>query len=391
MGAYAGENSMTGFYLHVPFCDKKCSYCDFYSIESVGLIDRYVDSVIREIQRRADAVPGPITSVFFGGGTPSLLSPLHLQRIIDTLLRETSITSDAEWTMECNPGTVTHASLAAYRSSGINRLSFGVQSIHADELAFLDRIHTADQAYEAVELARRAGFDNVNVDVMFALPNQSAEKLSATLDRVIQLEPDHVSAYSLIYEPGTPLYARMKKGLVVPESEEHDAELYALVIERLVTAGYEQYEVSNFSRNGATCRHNLTYWQGLPYISVGPSAHGFDGDVRYWNLRSLTAWTEAVERGELPEANREVLSHFDKIVELAFLTLRADGLPLTRFYTDYGIDVVAALGPQLGYWLDADFVTLNAQSLRLTSRGYAVCDELTVKLVGAIEAALLAS
>jgi len=382
---------MTGFYLHVPFCDKKCSYCDFYSIESVGLIERYVDTVIREIERRADTVPGPITSVFFGGGTPSLLSPLHLQRIVDTLHRVTSITSDAEWTMECNPGTVTQASLAAYRSSGINRLSFGVQSIHADELAFLDRIHSAEQAYEAVELARLAGFTNINVDVMFALPNQTAEKLLATLHRILHLEPDHVSAYSLIYEPGTPLYARMKKGLVVPETEEHDAELYALVIEELVSAGYEQYEVSNFSRNGATCRHNLTYWHGLPYVSVGPSAHGFVGDVRYWNLRSLTAWTEAVEKGDLPEANREVLTNFDKIVELAFLTLRADGLPLTRFYRDYGIDVVAALGPQLGYWLDADFVTLNAQTLRLTSRGYAVCDELTVKLVGAIESALLAS
>jgi len=369
-----------GLYLHIPFCQKKCSYCDFYSIESTEHIDRFVEMLQREIRLRAALYDGsPFTSVFFGGGTPSLLRPEDM-RAITGLLREAFVfADDAEWTMECNPGTVTLERLREYRQSGINRLSFGVQSFQASELAFLDRIHDADQAVEAMRLARTAGFDNVNMDLMFAVPGQTIETLADNLRRMVELQPDHISAYSLIYEQGTPLYTDLLKGRVKPLPEETDVEMYNLVITTLRSHGYEQYEVSNFARPGRRCRHNLTYWHGEPYLAVGPSAHGFIGTTRYWNYRSLTAWTEHVIKGALPEANHEELSEGDLLTEHVFLHLRADGLRPAQTLERFGIDVRAALAPDLGYWIEAGFISDDGELLSLTAEGYRVCDEISSK------------
>lgn len=371
---------MYGLYLHIPFCQKKCSYCDFYSIESTEHIDRFVEMLQREIRLRAALYDGSsFTSVFFGGGTPSLLRPEDM-RAITGLLREAFVfADDAEWTMECNPGTVTLERLREYRQSGINRLSFGVQSFQASELAFLDRIHDADQAVEAMRLARTAGFDNVNMDLMFAVPGQTIETLADNLRRMVELQPDHISAYSLIYEQGTPLYTDLLKGRVKPLPEETDVEMYNLVITTLRSHGYEQYEVSNFARPGRRCRHNLTYWHGEPYLAVGPSAHGFIGTTRYWNYRSLTAWTEHVIKGALPEANHEELSESDLLTEHVFLHLRADGLRPAQTLERFGIDVRAALAPDLGYWIEAGFISDDGELLSLTAEGYRVCDEISSK------------
>ena len=314
---------MRGYYLHIPFCEKKCSYCDFYSLETTQHIDTFVETLLREITMRADApTSGPVTSVFFGGGTPSLLSIEALTRITEHVRASVPVAPDAEWTMECNPGTVTAESLQGYADAGINRLSFGVQSFTESELAFLDRIHTADEASLAMQLARQAGFANVNMDLMFAVPGQTFASLQYNIERLLALEPDHISAYSLIYEHGTPLYAKLKKGLVTPTSEDTDAAMYALVIDTLTRAGYEQYEVSNFARPGRRCLHNRTYWFCAPYTSVGPSAHGLLDTTRYWNHRSLTQWTAKVHAAELPEANRETLDIQEQLTEFLFCTLR---------------------------------------------------------------------
>lgn len=370
---------MFGLYLHIPFCEKKCSYCDFYSIESTEHIHAFVRTLVQEIDLRSTS--DIATSVFFGGGTPSLLSPADMATIISKLRNSYAIAEDAEWTMECNPGTVTLERLEAYRASGINRLSFGVQSFTASELMFLDRIHNADEADAAMSLARAAGFGNVNMDLMFAVPGQTMETLNYNLLRMLSLEPDHISAYSLIYEHGTPLYARLKKGLIIPQNEEVDAEMYALVIATLTAAGYEQYEVSNFARTGKQCRHNLTYWHGDNYLALGPSAHGYIDNIRYWNHRSLSAWTSKVHEGVLPEANREALTPHEQLVELLFLTLRADGVPLAEFQSRFDIDLRSLLQPDLGHWFDAGFVIDNGITLRLTGEGYRVCDEITLKMI----------
>ena len=376
---------MFGLYLHIPFCEKKCSYCDFYSIESTEHISRFVETLQREIKLRAATYDGtPFTSVFFGGGTPSLLHPDDMEKITGLLRTHYRFTDDCEWTMECNPGTVTLERLEAYRRSGINRLSFGVQSFQASELEFLDRIHDADQAVISMQLARRAGFDNVNMDLMFAVPGQTLETLRENLHRLIDLQPDHISAYSLIYEHGTPLYADLLKGRVTPLPEETDAEMYHLVIETLRRHGYIQYEVSNFARPSRQCRHNLTYWHGEPYLAVGPSAHGFTGTTRYWNFRSLSTWTEQVMKGALPEANHEHLTPSDMLTEHVFLHLRADGLNVHEVQSRFGIDIRQRLQPDLGYWIDEGFLTDQNHVLALTAEGYRVCDEISSKAAARI-------
>ena len=374
---------MHGLYLHIPFCEKKCSYCDFYSIESMTHIDRFTDVLLQEIELRKHQYDGtPITSVFFGGGTPSLLSPEAITRINAAIRSAVYVADNAEWTMECNPGTVTSERLSAYRTAGINRLSFGVQSFTASELAFLDRIHDAQQAEQAMTLARTAGIDNVNMDLMFAVPGQTIETLTHNLQRMIALDPDHISAYSLIYEQGTPLYAKLKKGLVTPLPEELDVQMYKLVIDTLRGAGYHQYEVSNFAKPGMECKHNLTYWHAENYLAFGPSAHGYIGSTRYWNKRSLTAWMDDVIKGILPEANREILGDNDLLSEFLFLHLRADGIPLVDVQQRFGIDLRHSLQPNLNYWIEEGFIEDTNNVLRLTAEGYRVCDELTVKVLG---------
>lgn len=377
---------MRGYYLHIPFCEKKCSYCDFYSLETTQHIDAFVETLLQEITMRADSpTSAPVTSVFFGGGTPSLLSTNALACITAHLRASVPVAVDAEWTMECNPGTVTAASLQGYAAAGINRLSFGVQSFTDSELTFLDRIHTADEASEAMQLARLAGFTNVNMDLMFAVPGQTFASLKHNLDRLLSLEPDHISAYSLIYEHGTPLYAKLKKGLVTPTSEDVDAAMYALVIDTLTRAGYEQYEVSNFARPGKRCLHNRTYWLCESYTAVGPSAHGLLGTTRYWNHRSLTQWTAKVHAGELPEANRETLGAHEQLTEFLFCTLRAEGIPVTDLRDRFAIDVRSALGEHLPQWVEADFIRDTGTHLTLTAEGYRVCDELTLRMLGCVE------
>lgn len=379
-----------GYYLHIPFCEKKCTYCDFYSIESTGLIDRFVAALKKEIVRRATTQTPTTTptksytSVFFGGGTPSLLTPSQLSDILDTVRANVDLADDCEITMECNPGTITLEKLEGYRAAGVNRLSFGVQSFVPEELQFLTRIHSPEQADEAMALARAAGFTNVNMDLMFALPPQTMDSLSFSLSRLLSLQPDHISAYSLIFEPGTPLNAQKIKGLVVPHEEELDADMYAYVMRTLLEAGYEQYEVSNFAKPGHRCRHNLTYWHGEDYVGVGPSAHGLVGGMRYWNHRSLTSWLQLIDRDELPHANTEMLTPEDRLTELAFLTLRADGMPLQQFHDEFGIDLRTRLQPDLNMWIREGLIEDTDTHLRLTERGYQVCDELTVRINGRI-------
>ncbi len=239
-------------YLHIPFCERKCIYCDFYSIENLSLRSEFVDLLIREIDLKLSANPQlsgrEFQTIFFGGGTPSLLEPAELERIICKLQEHFSISSDCEFTLECNPGTVTIEKLRGYKSLGVNRLSFGVQSFDAEELKFLGRIHDANQAREAVSLARKAGFDNVSIDLIFALPGQNESTLQNSLKEAIALETDHISAYNLIVEHGTPLYRLVKLGKVIELDADRSASLFSIVQDTLSDAGFEQYEISNYAK-----------------------------------------------------------------------------------------------------------------------------------------------
>lgn len=378
--------SPQSIYIHVPFCERKCTYCDFYSIESTQYIADFVDTLLSEIELRLSTLPAPPNpnTIFFGGGTPTLLTPEQMQRIMAAL---PSPADGAEITMEANPGTITKEKLTAYRAIGVNRLSIGIQSFQAPELEFLTRIHSAEQAVQGVALAREAGFENVNVDLMFALPNQTMTSLADTIRRTLELRPDHISAYSLIYEHGTPLYRRLMKGEVTPTNDEVDADMYEFVTTQLTSAGYHQYEVSNFARNGKQCKHNLTYWHALDHLSFGPSAHGLLHGMRYWNHRSLTSWRLLVQQGTLPQANTESLSRNEQLEELLFLTLRANGLPFQRIYDEFGLDLQHVAESIFNQWVEGGLAIWKTDTLQLTPRGYAICDELTVQMMRTVETA----
>jgi oxygen-independent coproporphyrinogen-3 oxidase len=396
---------MRGLYLHIPFCSKKCIYCDFYSLETTQHIGVFVETLVQEIRLRS-AMLSPeqhrVNTVFFGGGTPSLLTVQQMERIIEELHKHFQFTGfdanavessdeSTEWTMECNPGTVTVESLMGYKSLGINRLSFGVQSFFASDLEFLSRIHSRSEAVQAVETARKAGFDNINLDLMFALPNQTLEHWQANVQTALALETEHVSAYSLIFEEGTPLNAMKLRGEVRPQSDDDDAALYEWTMEAFAKHGYEHYEVSNFCKPHKHCRHNTLYWQGEEYVAFGPSAHGYlvhsAGTLheRYWNVRSLKRYSDMVAEQTLPVVNHEHLGRREQLFERAFLELRSRGIRLAEFQRDFDIDLCAVLAPLFAKYDGEHFLRVQHGRLSLTARGYVLCDAISADVITALE------
>ena len=383
-------------YLHIPFCERKCIYCDFYSIENLSLRSEFVDLLIREIDLKLKANPQldgrELQTIFFGGGTPSLLEPQELECIIQKLEEHFRISSDCEFTLECNPGTVTEEKLRGYKSLGVNRLSFGVQSFDAEELKFLGRIHDAEQAREAVSLARQAGFDNVSIDLIFALPGQAESTLRHTLEEAIALETDHISAYNLIVEHGTPLYRLVKLGKVIELDADRSASLFSIVQDTLAGAGFEQYEISNYAKKTPTpfqgggwgvvkrAKHNLVYWDGFKdYVSFGPSAHEFVNGERAWNVSSLEEYGKAIRAGNLPIINRERLTMAERRTEVLYLQLRSTGLRIDEFNNFFGEDLL--VNPQISYLIEDRMIVIEDSVIKLTRKGYRFCDGIVNRLM----------
>lgn len=385
-----GERPLS-LYFHIPFCEKKCVYCDFYSIESRDAQGQFVAHLLREIDLKLANKPHlagrKVETIFFGGGTPSLLSVEQLASIIEKINEHFMVASDVEFTLECNPGTITEHNLKGYRALGVNRLSFGVQSFHQDELDFLSRIHTADEARHAVAVARAAGFDNINIDLMFALPGQTLEKVTYSLDEAFKLKTEHISAYNLIVEEGTPLNRMVRLGQVGEMAVDDAAELFAYVQQRMEAEGYNQYEISNYARHASLrCRHNLVYWDGFAdYLSFGPSAHEFVGGTRAWNVSSLDRYLETIGKGELPYINSETLSLEQRRTEVLYCQLRAGGIDLERFEQIFGEDLLQdAVVAQL---FEEEMLVLNNTLLQLTQKGYRYCDAIVVRLMRELVAA----
>lgn len=379
-----------GIYIHIPFCHKKCSYCDFYSIEKVSQIDDFVSILCKEISFWGSTTSNrySVDTLFFGGGTPSLLSAHHLQAIYETLQQYFTFVPNFEWTLECNPGTVTVDSLKSYKQLGVNRLSFGVQSFHQNELDFLERIHSPEQAKNAVQYAKEAGFDQISIDLMYALPNQTLESWKETLREAISLETSHISAYSLIYEEGTPLYTQYIKGVVTLIDEDIDVDLYHYANEELTKAGFTQYEVSNYAKDGAYCYHNLKYWNSEEYIAFGPSAHGYIEGERYWNIRALSSYIEKLSKGTLPVLNREVLTKEQQCFEMAFLGLRSTGIDLQRFEQLFSIRLEDILKNEFELWKNEKLIEIHNGTVRSTSLGYQLNDAISLKVISKLEKVL---
>ncbi len=379
---------MASIYLHIPFCEHKCIYCDFYSIENMSSMDRFLASLEKEIILRSRTLPGneTIESVFFGGGTPSLLSAKQFEKIFSLLQKNYRIEPDAEITCESNPGTVELNKLGEFRSAGFNRISFGIQSFHDDDLKFLTRIHSAGEAERAIESAYKAGFTNVSCDLIFALPGQTPERWKENLRRAVALKPKHISAYALIVEEQTPLAVMVKDRVVAPLTDEKDAELYEITIETMTANGYKQYEVSNFAQPGFLSRHNFNYWNHSDYIGFGPSAHSFCKDSstsgkRWWNVRSIQSYCESLEKGEFPAAGSEVIDKNKFLTEEIFLGLRSTGIDLKKLYLLYGENVFSIKRAMLSEMEQEGICTRQNNIISLTSRGYAVCDEVAAKLI----------
>ena len=374
---------MQGLYLHIPFCEHKCIYCDFYSVEQTHGIKKFVDSLIAEITLTAGSVDitNKFTTIFLGGGTPSLLTPVQLQKIIDTLHRHFPIAPDAEVTIETNPGTVDIEKLRAYKDIGINRLSLGVQSFSPKDLEFLTRIHSVEEAEKCYDDARKSGFDNINLDLIFSLPTHNKTGWVHNIEKVINLAPDHVSAYSLTYEKGTPLYTMLKNKQVVPLQDDLDAEFFGLTMDMLENAGFEQYEISNYAQPGKKCLHNRIYWEYNEYFGFGPSAHSFYKGKRYWNVNDLVKYYKQIKAGLLPKAGEEVLSDQQKAEEEIFLGLRTSGIDLKKMKNIYNLDILKNKAAEITSFTERGFVVVENGCLRLTKQGKAFADMIATELI----------
>lgn len=374
-----------GIYIHYPYCVHKCSYCDFYSLESRKSEKDFAELILREIELRCDGDKIPADTIFFGGGTPSLMSPDLLASILDKLHNHFDISSDSEITLECNPGTIDIQYFTEYKSLGINRISFGVQSFNERELHFLERIHSADDVFKAFDTARKVGFDNISLDLIFAIPGQTLETWKDTISKAISLEPNHISTYSLIYEEGTPLYRKLIKKKIKSQSEDSDIEFYNYAVEQYSKAGFELYEVSNFAKNEKYCKHNLKYWMSEEYYAFGPSAHGYVDGFRYANYRSIGKYKNHLRNSNLPEENRENVSLKEQIYERLYLELRALGLRLDKFKNDFGIDLYHISQNIIKEIESHGYGKLKGNTLKLSSVGYFIGDELTLRFMQKID------
>jgi oxygen-independent coproporphyrinogen-3 oxidase len=314
-----------GVYVHIPFCAKRCDYCDFATwTDRAHLVDDYVAACVADVRARAGEHP-PATSVFFGGGTPSLLPAADLVRILATV----PLASGAEVTVECNPDTVDLAKLRAYRAGGVNRLSFGVQSMRSHVLAALGRTHDPANVERAVAWARQAGFVTFNLDLIYGAAGETANDWRATLAATLALDPPHVSAYALTVEPGTPLALRIAAGELEAPDDDDQADKYVAADEALGQAGLDWYEISNWARPGHECRHNLLYWQQGEYLGIGCAAHGHAGGRRWWTVRTPERYIDRIGACESPEAGSEHLDAPGRASEAIALSLRTrDGATL---------------------------------------------------------------
>jgi len=371
-----------GLYVHIPFCIRKCEYCDFYSITQFDQVDEFVLALQKEMELAAPALKEKLfTTVFFGGGTPSLLSTQQLSDIWQTMNRCFQIKPDAQITIEANPGDLGYDKLAFLRDLGFNRLSMGVQSFVEAELKFLGRIHSVSDVEENITYARKAGFDSLNIDLMTSFPGITPDSFQHSLNKALSFNTEHLSCYTLIFEPGTILYKRMKKGEVSPLANEEEASYYEMARETLEAHGYRQYEISNFAREEAyVCRHNLLYWQHEPYFGFGPSAHSFDGVNRYSNKRSVMAYIKDIAAGRFSRDLDEKLSEKELMFETIFLGLRLrSGIYLKRFEERFGRRLEDVYPKPLAKLKAQGLIEQKDGCLRLTTDGWLMADAIAAK------------
>jgi oxygen-independent coproporphyrinogen-3 oxidase len=378
-------------YLHIPYCQSKCPYCDFNSHAVASWPeDDYVRALVAEIERRAGEVPWAgrrLKTIFFGGGTPSLFRPESIAAILTAAERNFGIKSGAEVTLEANPGTVEAAKLGGMRAAGINRISFGAQSFNQARLKFLGRIHSAEETREAARTARRVGFERFNLDLIFAVPGQSVDEVLSDIAEAAALGPDHISAYNLTFEEGTAFFTDMKRGRIRPIDSDRQAEFYAAVREELPRRGYRMYEISNYAPPGHEARHNLSYWRAESYLGLGAGAHSFARDEhrggrRWWNERMPARYVEQALAGGLAEAGGETVDVRSARGEFVFLNLRLrDGFALADFERRFGESFDSVFGARAARLFEGDLLLRGDGRIYLSERGLELADSVFAEFI----------
>jgi oxygen-independent coproporphyrinogen III oxidase len=365
-----------GLYVHIPFCSAICNYCNFNrGLFEAGLKDRYLDALVREI--RAAATHEPADTIFFGGGTPSLLEPAEIGRIVDACRESFQLARDAEITLETNPETSTVARMEQFRAAGVNRVSFGVQSFREDELKRLGRIHSVSRARDAVAEARAAGIDNVSLDLMMWLPQQSREQWQESVEALIDVGPEHASLYLLELYPNAPLKEDMARSGWSLAPDDDAAEMYLWSMARLEEAGYRQYEISNVARPGRESRHNLKYWQDGEWLAFGCGAHSTRDGVRWKNVASTDDYISRVAQGISLRSEERRLSRDERLEEALFTGLRLNqGVDLATVSTRYAIDARAKYAAALAPFLGGNLIIMEGSRLRLTREGMLLANEI---------------
>jgi oxygen-independent coproporphyrinogen-3 oxidase len=379
------NTKLGGIYIHIPFCLKKCLYCDFYSITDLAQASSFQAALEREMELAGQSTL-TFDTLYIGGGTPSALDVTAIEKIVATAFKHFRIQSDAEITIEVNPGTVALEDLRRYRQSGINRLNIGIQSFVQENLKFLDRIHSSEEALSSLDWARQAGFENIGMDLIYGLPEQEKTHWLCDLDQAVQINPEHLSCYLLTRESGTPLDREVLADRIRLPAEDNLRRLFETTTDYLTSHGYRHYEVSNFARQAEPdpspweSRHNWKYWSLAPYIGLGPSAHSYLEPERHWNHRSIEKYLQDIRQGKLPLAGNEKLTREQMIMEAIYLGFRTvQGIDIGDFQRRFGIDFLKAFRRTIADFEKDGLIKVTKDHCRLTPEGMVLSDGITAE------------
>jgi oxygen-independent coproporphyrinogen-3 oxidase len=370
---------MAGIYIHIPFCKQACSYCDFHFSTSLKSKEAFVSSLIREIelQKKYFGKDGIIETIYFGGGTPSLLSSEEIDRIFNKLYGNFTVAKNAEITLEANPDDLSKTKLEELKSSPVNRLSIGIQSFFEEDLKLMNRAHNAQHAENCIKESQDAGFENITIDLIYGTPGLSNTNWKKNLAKAFNFGVPHLSCYSLTVEQKTPLESHIKKGKIKSVDEEQSAEQFLILMEETAKNGYEQYEISNFCKPGFHSRHNSNYWKGVKYLGLGPSAHSFNGSSRQWNVSNNFRYIHSIVENKIP-SEKEILTTEQKFNEYMMTGLRTStGISLEKVHTEFGENYLSKLLTEAKNYLECSKIILKGNHLILTNSGKLIADRIS--------------
>ncbi|MGY4383713.1 oxygen-independent coproporphyrinogen-3 oxidase [Pedobacter sp. UYP24] len=376
---------MSGIYIHIPFCKKACTYCDFHFSTSLKYVDEMTDAICDEISKKKDRITDQVGTIYFGGGTPSVLPTKHFEKIFNTITKNFSVTADAEITIEANPDDLSSSKISELRQLPVNRFSIGIQSFFEEDLIWMNRAHNASEAETCIKRSQDAGFENLSIDLIYGYPLLTDTKWLQNINKAIELETPHISAYSLTVEPRTALASSIKRGKDIPLNDEQSAAQFIALIDKLKLANFDHYEISNFSKPGKHAVHNTNYWRGVPYLGIGPSAHGFNGNVRYLNIANNAAYLSSMAEGKIPESIEE-LGIYDRFNEYMMTSLRTMwGSSLTKIENEFGQFFLADTLKTSKTFVQRNWLTENEGYLQLTDDGKLFADYIASEFFLSIE------